>query len=266
VSLVFPGMDPYLEEPLLWHGFHQQMVVYLAEALQPRLLPRYVASVDTRVFVEGPDERAIYPDVAVRRYYSSAPPAASALLETEAPVEVEIPELELHESFVRILDLKSGLQVVTVIEVVSPTNKYAGTGRTSYLEKQREVLSSQTHLVEIDLLRTGPHVLAIPEAIPRSRGQYDYLICVNRARGSRKRFAYYARTLRQRLPVIAIPLREGDADVALDLQSLVARTYDAGAYRYQIRYDVPCVPPLTAEDQAWADGLIRQALSPDQGG
>ena len=85
------------------------------------------------------------------------------------------------------------------------------------------------------------------------------MVSVNRAVASRSKYEYYARTLRQRLPVIRVPLAAGDEDVKLDLQAVVERTYDAGAYRYQVRYDRPCVPPLSPEDQAWADELIRKA-------
>jgi Protein of unknown function (DUF4058) len=152
---------------------------------------------------------------------------------------------------------------VTVIEVVSPTNKYAGRGRTSYITKQAEVRASRAHLVEIDLLRYGPHVLAIPESVVRGRGDYDYLVCVNRAIGVRSRFQYYAWSLRQRVPRPRIPLANGDEDVSLDLRAVLERTYTAGAFCYQLRYDRPCVPPLSAEDQAWADELIRKAMATD---
>jgi hypothetical protein len=218
-----------------------------------------VATVESRIFVEGPEDRVIYPDVAVKRHHAFTAPPSAAALEADAAVEIELPELEINESFVQILDLTSGRQVVTVIEVVSPTNKYAGAGRTSYVSKQKEVRASQTHLVEIDLLRHGPHVAALPESAVRGRGDYDYLVSINRARGSRTRFEYYARSLRQRLPIIRIPLAENDADVRLDLQAVVERTYDEGAFAYQVRYDRPCVPPLSPEDQAWADEMIRQA-------
>ena len=46
--------------------------------------------------------------------------------------------------------------VVTVIEILSPTNKVAGSrGRESYETKRQEVMRSPSHLVEIDLLRRG---------------------------------------------------------------------------------------------------------------
>ena len=61
----FPGMDPYLEHPVLWEGLHARLVVAIANHLQPRLDPRYVASVEERVYIEGPQRRI--PDVWIQR-------------------------------------------------------------------------------------------------------------------------------------------------------------------------------------------------------
>jgi hypothetical protein len=145
--------------------------------------------------------------------------------------------LEVHENFIELLDRQSGLQVVTVIQAVSPTNKFTGPGHDSYVAKQREVRQSQAHLVEIDLLRAGEHVLVVPEWIVRGRQPYDYLVCVNRAGGLRAKVEYFARRLRQPLPTIRIPLAEGDPDGPLDLEAVVAHTYEAGAYGDRLRYD-----------------------------
>lgn len=65
--------------------------------------------------------------------------------------------------------------------------------------------------------------------------------------------------LRQSLPRIRVPLADGDPDVVLDVQAVLAKTYEAGSYRDRLCYDRPCVPPLAAEDQAWADERIRMA-------
>ncbi len=109
------------------------------------------------------------------------------------------------------------------------------------------------------MLRAGQHVLAVPEWAARGSGPCSYLICVNRAEGKRDRFEWYPRQLRQRLPRIRVPLGDGDPDVVLDVQAVLAQTYDAGSCRERLRYDRPCVPPLAVEDQAWADELIREA-------
>ena len=129
--------------------------------------------------------RDVVPDLRVHHHRPEAVPGAITLAERDAPVLVHSPPRDVHETYVAILDRQSGERVVTVIEVLSPTNKYAGPGRTSYLAKQDEILRGPVHLVEIDLLRTGPHVLAVPEYAARREAEYDYLVCVSRGRTSR---------------------------------------------------------------------------------
>ena len=175
----------------------------------------------------------------------------------DEPVLVEVPDVEIHEPYIEILDRESEMRVVTVIELVSPSNKYAGPGRDRYVTKQQEVMDSDVHLVEIDLLRYGPHVLAVPESRVAGRFQYDYLISVNRAAGLRNRFEVYPRSVRQPLPWIRVPLAGDDPDVQLNLRAALERAYEAGSYRDRIDYQAPCEPPLPADDQTWADGLIR---------
>ena len=149
--------------------------------------------------------------------------------------------------------------MVTVIEIVSPANKVSGPGRDSYLSKQQEILCSQAHLVEIDLLRAGPHVLAVPPSLLEGRKSFDYLVCVNRAMPPRLDYELYPHRLREPLPRFGIPLADEDADVALDLQAVVAQVYDVGAYRQRIDYSRSCQPLLSSDDQAWANELIGRA-------
>ena len=257
VAMIFPGMDPYLEDPQIWPGFHQRLIVYIADHLQVKLAPRYIAAVEERVFIEGPD-REIIPDVWLRQTRPIPEEQVVAVADGDGPMVVRVPGLEIHESFLTILDRHSGQRVVTVIEVVSPTNKFPGEGRKSYLAKQAEMRKSDTHLVEIDLLRTGQHVLAVAEWAARGKTPYDYLACVNRAQGLREEFDPYPRRLPERLPRIQIPLAEKDPDVLLDLQAVVAQAYDAGRYQERLDYDGPCRPALSPDNQAWADQLIEK--------
>jgi hypothetical protein len=256
-------MDPYLEDPLLWPGVHSRLIVYIADQLLAQVRPRYFAAIEERVFIEGGgSDRQVVADVRISRGSKPAPFAggtATAVAEEDAPAVLTIPGLEIHEPFVEIRDRETGKRVVTVIEVVSPTNKYAGPGRESYLAKQREVRASGTHLVEIDLLRRGPHIVSVPEHAARGRYDYDYLVCVNRGAGLRDTYELYHRKLRQRLPRVAVPLDAPDPDVRLDLPALLNQVYDAGAYADRLRYDEPCKPPLEPADQEWADVLTRNA-------
>jgi hypothetical protein len=233
MAMIFPGMDPYLENPHFWPGVHASMIVYIRDQLQPLIRPRYLAAIEERVYLEG--------------------------AECDAPVLVRVATQEIHETYIEIVERESGQNVVTVIEVVSPTNKYAGPGRNSYLAKQREVMNGTAHLVEIDLLRHGPHVLAVPERAARTQAEYDYLVGVNRAVELREEFELYPRRLRERLPRVRIPLSGTDPDVRLDLPALIAHIYESGCYAERIHYDQPCVPALSDDDQTWANELLRQA-------
>jgi hypothetical protein len=255
-AMIFPGMDPYLEDPQLWTGLHTRLIVYICNYLQALIRPRYIAAIEERVFLEGPEKDRI-PDVWVYRRKRSN--GAVAVVEADTPIVVKVPELEVHQTYVTILDRLSGQKLVTVIEVVSPSNKYEGPGRESYLAKQEETRGSKTHLVEIDLLRTGPHVLAVPEWMARAQGPYDYLTSVNRARGTRDEFDLYPTTLRERLPKVAIPLAGKDPDVVLDLQAVLEKIYTDGVYAERIKYGAPCRPVLGKKDRAWAEQILSRA-------
>lgn len=250
MNMPFPGMDPYLEHSLLWPGVHIQLMVTIANQLQPLIRPRYVASLEERVFIEGPP-RQIIPDVLVKESGMTGGMVASTLA-TDAPVLLEVDQPEIREAFVEILDLYNNQKLVTLIEVVSPSNKTKGPGRRSFLKKQRAMLKRDCHLVEIDLLRRGKHVLSIPASSLTRIEPFDYLTCVNRW-PDRNPFELYPRKLCDRLPRVRIPLVAPDADVSLDLQTVLETVYQNGGYMLRIRYDEPCDPPLEPADQQWAN-------------
>jgi hypothetical protein len=251
MSTPFPGMDPYLEHHALWPGLHNRLIVALANQLRPRLLPRYIASLEERVYVEG-TRRDIIPDVQVRQLHPAGGPQPVAEPAPDTPVVLEVEGAEIHEAYIEILDRYAGMKVVTIIEVVSPTNKATRSGRRSYRTKQRETLASDQHLVEIDLLRRGRHVLSIPRERTRELGSYDYLVCVSRW-PQRNRFELYPRRLRDRLPRLAVPLVPPDRDAVLDVQAALEQVYEEGTYMLRVRYNEPCEPALGAADQQWAN-------------
>jgi hypothetical protein len=251
MNMPFPGMDPYLEHPVLWEGVHSRLINTIAEQIQPRLDPRYVTSVEERVFVEGPQRRI--PDIWIERPLRDEGPATAAQLDADTALIVEVEDLEIHETRVEILDLYDDMKLVGVIEVLSPTNKTKGPGRDSYLKKQEELLARDCHLIEIDLLRRGTHTVAIPEwRLRQEVPANDYLVCVSRF-PHRNRYELYPIRLRNRLPRIKVPLASPDPDATLDLQAALEHVYHVARYARRVRYDQPCEPPLTADDQAWAN-------------
>jgi hypothetical protein len=258
----FPGIDPYLEHPVLWEGVHARLIVAIANQLQPKLDPRYIASIEERVFIEGPQRRI--PDVWIQKVREERGPAPLVENESDTAVIVEIDDLEIRETRIEILDSYQEMKLVALIEVVSPTNKAAGPGRVSYQAKQRETLARECHLIEIDLLRHGRRVLCIPEWRVESLKPFDSLCCINRW-PLRNRFELYPRTLRERLPRPRIPLADEDPDAILDLQAALEQVYSEGRYARRIRYDQNCKPRLSPDDQNWANERIAafREASPD---
>ena len=203
--------------------------------------------------MEGPQRRI--PDVWIQKTGEETP-APMAEADSDTAVIVEVEDLEVHEGRVEILDSYNDMRLVALIEVVSPTNKAAGPGRVSYRAKQKETLARDCHLVEIDLLRRGRHVVAIPEWRVKPFEPFDSLCCVSRW-PFRNRFELYPRRLRQRLPCLRIPLADEDPDTRLDVQAALEQVYADGRYARRVRYDEKCQPRLKPEDQVWAAECIE---------
>lgn len=257
----FPGMDPYLESH--WRDVHSRLIVYLADAIQDGLPSALRARIEERVVMELPDvdDPGRYPDVRVVEYLPDAVPVRPRLSLGTAvaePILLETAREHLTETFIEIIDVESGNKVVTVIEVLSPTNKTPGEGMKSYQSKQHEVCDSDTSLVEIDLLRGGEHVLAIPLQHIPSDQRTPYMICVRRAwvKGMAE---VYPMPLPHPLPAIKIPLRQTDEDVVIALQPLVELCYRRGGYEGTINYNQDPRVPFAGWEAEWADRLLREA-------
>ncbi len=258
----FPGMDPYLEDPAHWPDVHQSLITYIRDELQPYLRPRYHARIGERVYILEPPQ-LFYPDVTIIRQplaVRETAPAYAATAEAEAevvdmPVLVTLPPVEHREPYLEIVHAAGG-EVVTVIEVLSPANKAPGEGHRLYRQKRQELLDTPVHLVEIDLLSTGLHTVALSEEGRAGLPPHRYLICVRRG-PERRRFEVYPVPLSRRLPRMRIPLKEPDPDVVLDVQAVLDRCYDNGGYADRIDYRRPPSAPLSPEEAAWVDGLLR---------
>jgi hypothetical protein len=256
-------MDPYLEDPLIWPGVHDFLITYTAAALNRLISPRYVARIEERVYVIRP-RRNLVPDVsvlqppAVRRKERNRGSTATALV-NDPYWEVTLQPSEVRESFLEIRPARDRARVITVIEVLSPSNKLASSeGQQAYLEKQRQVLMSPAHLLEIDLLRRGePTVVASPPDLIAHWGSFDYLVCLSR-QGQRSQCQVWGFSVRERLPRILVPLAEGEDDVVLDLQTVFERAYDEGAYAVDLDYTLDPAVPLREADAEWANALLRE--------
>ena len=259
----FPGMDPYIEYQGNWQDFHNRLNAELCNSLGAKLPDDYVARVDERIEVvgfDGPTGTSFRPDVLVARSDSGErfgrSTAGGTAVATIEPTFVDVLDRhteEVRHTWVEIRRLPN-LELVTVIEVLSPVNK-VGTGRVEYLAKRDDLHARKVHLVEIDLLLGGHRV---PMKQPLRAGHYFAVV----ARGPNLPTAeVYAWTLRDRLPTIPIPLRSPDPDVRIDLQELFDRIYDLGRYGRTLRYDLPLPEgvPLHPEDRAWTEGTMRES-------
>jgi uncharacterized protein DUF4058 len=257
----FPGMDPWLENPTLWQDVHARLITGIADALIPAIAPRYFVGVESRTtLLTALDIDLVYqPDVSIHATESRAAIRESGVAILERP-EVETFRVavpageESEETFIAIQELP-GRKLVTVIEVLSPTNKKTKDARAEYLKKRQDLIRAHVNLAEIDLLRGGEPMPLRPAPHPT-----DYRILVCRARRS-KDAVLYAFPYTSPIPPIPIPLLPGDPEPTLDLNSILHALIDRARYDLVIDYAKPPDPPLRAEDQAWGASIVEQATS-----
>src|SRR5262249_27375515 len=157
----FPGMNPYLEQESVWHDFHERFCTVAAELLTAQVRPNYIVKIDEQIYIHelqaGSKQLVGRADVAVSRPKGEKPQPSSVEV-LEAPARVRLPEVDVESlSFLEIRDRESW-QLVTVLELLSYSNKDSGPDRGQYLAKRGRLLASSVHLVEIDLLRGGPRL------------------------------------------------------------------------------------------------------------
>jgi hypothetical protein len=202
----FPGMDPYIEVSHLWEDFHSKLIGEIERALSSRVPDGYVVRIGERSYVT-------------------------------------FAQSEFRETFVEIH--KADHELVTGVEIVSPSNTRAGTkGWDLYTWKRDLYLSGFASFVEIDLLRrrrSGPMFDALPES------RYYLLVSHKEQAPS---CAVWPAYCTEPLPVIPVPLAPPDLDVVLDLQPLVTAIYERSRYDRDIDYRQPVDPPPSAAEAA----------------
>ena len=237
----FPGMDPYLEQPHIWPGFHNRLITYLADDLSDRVPSEYRLDIEERteiatVYGTASGMAFAIPDAVVS--------GMSGAVAIAPPEEVRVTWLYVQ----RMPDWK----VVTVVEVLSPTNKVAGAGRDNYLRKRGEIFNSGVSLVEIDLLRGGEPMPL--EAVPPA-SHYRILVC----RGwERPNAILYPFNISQVIPKFTLPLQPGDAEPEVDLAPIINEIHRRARYAQIARYaDPPPGPPLAPDAQQWVDNRLQ---------
>lgn len=254
----FPGMDPYLEQRGLWEEVHAGLIVGIQQFLNPLVRPRYRVAIKRRTYlaVLAPDVFVGKPDVLVvspqgERFGSKLVGAAAS----GAPPlvgELPMPE-EVVERYLEVRDPFTG-EVITVIELLSPTNKLTREGREQYERKRLKILGTATHLVEVDLLRAGD---PFPVYLPDDEHRSNYRIIVSRAQ-HRPRADVYLFGLRDPIPDIPIPLRPREAEPLLPLNQILHDLYDRASFDLAVDYRQSPLPPLSSDDAEWVRQLLQQ--------
>jgi hypothetical protein len=208
-------MDPYLEAPALWPEFQHLLVLHLHTLLSVCLSDPYRAVLGVR-------------------------PASAT-------------DPQRVGGFVEIFQ-KSDERLVTLLTVVSPSDKLTGAGRTAYQALWRAASGRGANRVEIDLVSQGEPTLEYSrEGLPH----WDYAVTVTRATHL-DRFEIYTATLQKRLPRFRLPLAADDRDIVIDVQTAFNRCYVEGGYAGRIDYAQDPAVPLSEENRRWLDDTLQQ--------
>ena len=222
----FPGMDPYLEAEELWSSFQHQMALCLYQILLQGLGDRYRARVCQRLY------------------------------QTQQALFTSIVHAEHSEDYIEIRQ-KNDSRLVTLVEIVSPTNKTTNEGRVAYLEKRRQGRSNGASIVEIDLVLAGKPLLDYSrESLP----EWNYVVTVTR-NTQPDRYEIYTSTLRKALPRFRLPLASDERDTIFDLHTAFTRCYDQGGFAERIDYQKDPHARLEEEDRLWLRELLAQRRS-----
>jgi hypothetical protein len=230
--------------------------------LQRQLPTDLIACVEEHVAVISDDDEqqahGYYPDVRVEELPTDAASRAERVGGAAVADSIEVPRIAepMTEHSIRIVEPRSGNRIVTAIELLSPANKIGEAGRIAYSKNRAKLLEGGVRLVENDLVREGrPNLAVAMKSIP-ARFRQPYRICVVRAWRTDKAQIYRV-SLRNRLPVVSIPLRRSETEVPVDLQMLIEMIYENGRY-YLRDYSEDLVPPLSEADADWANRLLRE--------
>jgi hypothetical protein len=251
-------MNPFFEQQ--WRDAHTMLIAYLRDALQERLPVDLTARAEEEAVTVGAGERATTyrPDVQVREPSTLKEPSAAEVATQPLPRPATEPvRVFLDEEVERWIEIRDTTgRLITVLELLSPTNKLESDERDRYHRKRRAFISSGVNLMEIDLVRQGQSVF--PQRIwnvLREAGAC-FGVCVFRAARPVEREVYPIR-LRDRLPAIRVPLRPADADVIVDLQPLINQCHERGRY-HLLNYRRDLDPPLPPEEAGWVDQVLRE--------
>ncbi len=250
----FSGMDPFIEACGLWEDFHHDLIGEIKDSLARVVPEKYVVRTGERAYVvlaqrEGKEVHSFVPDVGVATRGAVIPQAGVALADpatdSGSVAMRAFCSIEFREAFIEVYTTQPDRQLVTCIEVLSPSNKRANSpGWDLYQRKRQSLLMGEANLVEIDLLRGGQRM---PMLDPWPESPY-FLLVARRATAPVCRV--WQRYSLRPLPNIPIPLVHPDPDLFINLQPMIETVYRRSRYDRDIDYAKPC-SSLSAEENNW---------------
>ncbi len=200
----FPGMDPWLEGHV-WPDVHHDLATWIKNQLVPQVIPKYTVRIETYMVEDTyPDEDVgiLYPDVEILKKNPGidlvSEPAVAYEAITPATLSIPVTAVEVRIPVVEIRDQEKQ-RLITAIEVISPVNKRKP-GLEGYRKKRKTLYEDGIHLLEIDLLRRGERPGNYP-TLPRWAHYFVML-----TRGGQPGMDVWAMTVRDKLPVVPVPL------------------------------------------------------------
>lgn len=260
----FPGMDPYLEGEM-WQEFHSTFANQIRNMILKKLPPKYTAFLNKRYVIEQSGlslfdtipKQILYPDVNVSKINKDSDPNNLKITQTITPTMTLISPMpeKIPILNVEIRDIAKR-RLVTVIEILSPSNKQ-GKGYLDYLEKRGVLMQTNTHLLELDLLRIGNRLPFLGGQLP----DYPYFVFLSRFT-HRPATNIWTINLRDILPTVPIPLLPPDSDITLDLQAVIESCFELVGYQRLLDYsNKPPPPAFSEEDLQWIESQLEKFLN-----
>jgi hypothetical protein len=263
LSNPFFGVNPLLMSLMQgeesYAGFHGNYASYLTGHLNQVLPLHYQARTEDSIMLLGTDfqVQTRYPDVLIEQLepHSSQMPALSVVapsleLDYEPEASAGFPKSVLIEAL-----FESTPQPITVIEILSPSNKTSH--RQEYRYKRQQLLSANLALVEVDWLHESPSVIPHLPPYPRHPKASPYHIAVTNPRLSAKTQVYQVQ-IEQALPQLALPLL-GQETVPCDFEAVYQETFLKGRYGNSVDYRQ--APPRLASYAPHDQEKIRAAVA-----
>ncbi|MEL7159855.1 MAG: DUF4058 family protein, partial [Bacteroidota bacterium] len=215
-------------------------IAEIKRQLAPQLPANYRMSAE--LYVESRDyalvdKKTYRPDLGIVESDYPKGEADRVSYNTLTPPTLTTTKSDLKQRFLTIQDASSN-SIVTVIEVLSPTNKET-TGLVNYQRKRNAYINAVINLIEIDLLRGGEKPYwrnAWPEA------SYHILSTLG---GDQVNL--WAIQIEEVLPTIPVPLRYGELPMVLDLQRCFAEVYAISSFDRRYRLEALDPPPTPRE-------------------